>query len=472
MTMRWRARGRIACLVVLAACGGASEPPVVATTTTTSTTFPAPRAAAPGDAVVARVGGDGVTASRLDEAIRLPLHDLERARFELRARRLDEIVRGRVLGPPAAAEGVSIDEYVRRHAGPDGPDAFVAAALAQAGVEILLDEPEPPVVDVSPDDDAVRGRPDAPVTVLAFVDLQSPYCARMQPVFARLLARYPEHVRLVVRDLPLPVHRDAVRAAEAAECAGEQGAYWPFYDRVLQAQDDLGADALARHAANAGVDPARFATCVDGRATQAEVEADAAAARALGVSVVPTLFVNGRYVRGPQPYDVLAARVEAELGALGIPVPPPAPAVAPTPATAVVPTTLPPPGATTTTVPPSADAPSTDGAPPAAMPLTLRAADVQAALRQRGRLARDLEGAPGDLGPGYEGRRLVRVRDVRAGSLWDLMGLRAGDVVVMVNGAPMLDDGAALLDALRDRTQVTVQLLRRGLPVTYAYAIE
>jgi protein-disulfide isomerase len=463
MTMRWRARGRITCLVVLAACGGASEPPVVApTSTTTSTNVAAPQAAVSADAVVARIGADTVTASRLDEAIRLPLHDLEHARFELRARRLDEIVRGRVLGPAAAAEGVSIEEYVRRHAGPEGPDAFVAAALAQAGVEVLLEEPEPPVLDVSVDDDAVRGRPDAPVTVLAFVDLQSSYCARMQPVFAQLLARYPEHVRLVVRDLPLPVHRDAVRAAEAAECAGEQGAYWAFYDRVLQAQDDLGPEALARHAANAGVDVARFSACVESRATQAEVEADAAAARALGVSVVPTLFVNGRYLRGPVPYDVLAARVEAELRALGIAVPPPpAPTDAPArPDTSATPES----GATTATAPPSGAA--------APMPLTLRAADVEAALRQRGRLARDLEGVSGDFGPGYEGRKLVRVRTVRPGSLWDQMGLRDGDVVVLVNGALMLDDGAALLDALRDRAQVTVQLLRRGLPVTYVYAIE
>ncbi|MCW5890885.1 MAG: thioredoxin domain-containing protein [bacterium] len=318
--MRWRAGVRLACGVALAAagCGGAPEVPPPAPVSTTTL-------AAAADEVVARVGGEAITAARLDEAIRLPLHDLERARWELRARRLDEIVRGRVLGPAAAAEGLSIDAYVRGHAGAEGSDAFVAAALAAAGVEITLAEPEPPVVAVSADGRPVRGRPDAPVTVLAFVDLQSPYCARMQPVFARLLARYPEHVRLVARDLPLPVHRDAVRAAEAAACAGAQGAYWPFTDRVLQAQDDLSAAALARHAAHAGVDPARYAACVTSGAPRAAVEADVAAARALGVSVVPTLFVNGRYLRGPQPYDVLAARVEAELRGLGS-VPPPAPA--------------------------------------------------------------------------------------------------------------------------------------------------
>lgn len=462
MSMRRRVRGRFACGVALAAglvaCGDPPAPPPATTTTSTSTTTTLAAAATPGDDVVARVGGEPITAARLDEALQLPLHDLARARWELRAQRLDAIVRGRVLGPAAAQEGVSIDAYVQRHAGPDGPGAFVLAALEAAGVEILLEEPEPPVLAVSADDDAVRGRADAPVTIVAFVDAQSPYCARMQPVFEQLLARYPEQVRLVVRDLPLPVHREAARAAEAAECAGEQGAYWPYYVLLLQTQDDLGPASLARLATRAKLDVARFTTCVDGRAMEAEVEADAAAARALGVSVVPTIFVNGRYYRGPQPYAVLAARVEAELRALGLPVPP-----APAPPAAVSPVATP-----VADAPPAPDA----GEPPPTHAIALRAADVQAALRQRGRLGRDLERPPGDLGPGYEGRRLVRVRQVRPGTLWETMGLRDGDVLVMVNGAPMLDDGDALFDALRDRTQVTVQLLRRGLPVTYAYAIE
>src|SRR5436190_1623574 len=82
-------------------------------------------------------------------------------------------------------------------------------------------EPVPPLVTVSTDDDPVRGAVDAPVTMVEFIDYQSPYCQRMQPVLRRLLDEYPAHVRLVVRDFPLPVHRDAARAAEAADCAGE-----------------------------------------------------------------------------------------------------------------------------------------------------------------------------------------------------------------------------------------------------------
>jgi S1-C subfamily serine protease len=104
--------------------------------------------------------------------------------------------------------------------------------------------------------------------------------------------------------------------------------------------------------------------------------------------------------------------------------------------------------------------------------ITLSAVEVQRGLERRAQLARDLDRPPYDLGPGYERRRLVRVRRVRPDSLYDRMGLQSGDVIVAVNGAVVLDDGAALFDALRDRATVTVQVLRRGLPRTVEYRVE
>jgi protein-disulfide isomerase len=439
-----RRAGATLLAVALGACGGSGEPPP----------RPASPPPAPAAAIVARTADGTVSADELDASLRLDLHDLDRARFELRAARLRELLTQRVLGPLAAAEGVSIEEHVRRHAAASGETAaaYVTAALERAGAEVLLAPPEPPVVEVSADDDAVRGPVDAPVTVVVFLDYQSPYCRRMQPLFRRLLAEYPRHVRLVARDFPLPVHRDAVRAAEAAECAGAQDAYWPYHDVLLQDGEDLGRLALGRAAERIGLDGARFAACVDARRTRAEVEADATEARRLGLRVVPTTFVNGRYLRGPQPYEALRAAVAAELARLGVEAPAPRPVEAPE---------SPRPTAPPTTVP---AAPS--------VTLTLPAAQVRRALARRGRLARDLERPQHDLGPGWEGRRLVRVQRVRPGSLYALMGLQPGDVLATVNGAVVLDDGDALFDALRDRPTVTVQVIRRGLPRTFEYRIE
>jgi protein-disulfide isomerase len=381
------------------------------------------------DEVVARIDGKPVTATELDDALRLPLYDLERARYELRLRRLQGLLAGR-----------------------------------RGAAEILLPEPEPPVVAVAADDDPVRGPVDAPVTLIEFVDFQSPYCQRMQPIFRRLLDDYPTQVRLVVRDFPLAVHRDALRAAEAAACAGAEGAYWPYHDVLLQERDDLGRAALERHATRVGIDAGRLGACLDQRRMRAEVEHDAADARRLGVSVVPTTFVNGRYLKGPQPYEVLRAWIDRELARLGVPGPR---AVAP--GRAVTTTVVAHPDATGGEPPPAGDPEA--GGSPIASTITLSAAEVQRALARPRRLRRDLENPPFDPGPGWEGRRVVRVRRVRPGSLYAAMGLRPQDVVVLADGAPVLDDGRVLFDALRDRGRVTLTLLRRGLPVTYEYVV-
>jgi protein-disulfide isomerase len=271
------------------------------------------------------VGGEPVTAAELDATIALRLHDFDMARYELRAAQLRELLLSRVLGPGAAADGVSIAEYVRRQAAAAGltDAAFVDAAFERAGVTIELTPPDPPIVDVSVDDDPVRGNGDAPITIVLFCDFQSPYCRAMQPVLQRLLAAYPTQVRLVERDFPLPLHREAQPAAEAAECARRQGGYWPYHDALLQAPGDLGRAALSAHAQRIGIDVARLVACLDAHEARAEVDADAADARRLGLSVVPTTFVDGRYLRGPQTYEALRAQVDAALRRRGLPVPSP-----------------------------------------------------------------------------------------------------------------------------------------------------
>lgn len=437
---------------------------------------PTPDAARPSDAVVARIGDQAVTAAELDATMALALADLDQARYELRAKRLRDVLVARVVGPRATADSLSIDAWLAREAAArkTSAEAVVLETFREAGVTVELAPPAPPVVDVSADDDAVRGAADAPVTVIEFIDFQSPYCRRMQPVLRRLLDEFPAQVKLVARDFPLPVHADAAPAAEAAECAGAQDAYWPYHDVLLQEQANLGREALVGYAGRVGLDVPRFTTCLDQRAERAEVEADASYARGLGIGVVPTTFVNGRYLRGPQPYEAVRAAVVAELAARGIALPavaetsPPAPSASPT--TTLAPEAAAPPAATSTT-PPSPT--TTVPAAPNAV-LTLPAQRVKRALADRAALARDLDRPPldPDPDPAYAGRSLVRVERVPPDGLYALMGLQPGDVIVKVNDAVLLDDGTALFDALRDRASVTVTVLRRGLPETFEYRIE
>jgi protein-disulfide isomerase len=434
------ALGLVSVLAMVAGGCERREPPAVPLASPTSAT-PAPEGT-----IVARIGGVPVTAAELDATLALRLHDVDRARFELRAARLRQLLVARVLGPAAAAAGLPVDAYVRREAAAAGTaeTAFVDAALARAHVEVLLAAPDPPAVAVATDGEPARGEAAAPVTIVAFVDYQSPAVRAMAPVVQRVLATYAGRVRLVVRDFPLPLHRDAVLAAAAAGCAGEQEAFWPYHDRLLAAGGDLGRAALERLATGADLDLVRFRACLDDGRTRAAVASDAAAARALGLTVVPTFFVDGRYLRGPQPYEVLQREIDAALARRGMA--PPSPRAAGF-------------DATTSTV---ADNVGT----------ALSRASIDRALADRAALARDLEQPAYDLGPGYEGRRLARVGRVPPGGLYEALGFESGDVLVTADGEPVLDDGAVLFDALRDRATVTVQVLRRGLPRTITVRID
>jgi protein-disulfide isomerase len=122
-------------------------------------------------------------------------------------------------------------------------------------------------------------------------------------------------VRLVFKDFPLPSHRLARPAHEAARCAGAQGRYWPYHDRLFAGQPDFGRDDLVRYAAEVGLAREAFVKCLDERPFAAAVEADVTQARGLGVRSTPTFLINGRSIVGAQSVDVFRAAVDEALRA-------------------------------------------------------------------------------------------------------------------------------------------------------------
>jgi Na+/H+ antiporter NhaA len=168
--------------------------------------------------------------------------------------------------------------------------------------------------DVDPERDHVLGRPDAPVTLLEYGDFECPYCATADPIIKELLRRFEDEVRFVFRHLPLnDVHSSAQVAAEAAEAAAAQDAFWEMYDLMLHHQDELAPRDLIGYAAQLGLDVDRFRDDLRQRRHAARVAEDVASADASGVSGTPTFFVNGRRHDGV--YDVAALSSEIK-GAL------------------------------------------------------------------------------------------------------------------------------------------------------------
>ncbi len=164
--------------------------------------------------------------------------------------------------------------------------------------------------DVNPARDHIRGAPDAPVTLVEYGDFECPYCGQAEPAIRELLAEWGDDLRYVFRHLPLSdVHPWAQLAAEAAEAAGAQGAFWEMYDVLLAHQGELTPGHLRRYAQQLGLDGERFADELRRRVHAARVGEDVASADASGVSGTPSFFVNGRRHTGVYDVATLSAAV-------------------------------------------------------------------------------------------------------------------------------------------------------------------
>jgi Na+/H+ antiporter NhaA len=157
---------------------------------------------------------------------------------------------------------------------------------------------------VDPGRDHIRGPARALVTIVEYGDFECPYCGQAEPTLRELLAGHGD-VRYVWRHLPLTdVHPRAQLAAEAAEAAADQDAFWPMHDLLLRHQDALLMPDLIRYAGEAGLDQRRFRDYLARRAGAARIAEDVDSADLSGVSGTPTFFINGRRHYGS--YDIAA----------------------------------------------------------------------------------------------------------------------------------------------------------------------
>ena len=149
---------------------------------------------------------------------------------------------------------------------------------------------------VSMDDDYIRGQVDAKVTMIEFSDFQCPFCERFYRETLPLIDKeyiQTGKVRMIYRDYPLHgVHKDAQKAAEAAQCAGEQGKFWEMHDKIFANHQAMTVADLKQHARVLGLSAARFDTCVESDQYAKEVNKDLADGQAVGVQGTPTFFVG------------------------------------------------------------------------------------------------------------------------------------------------------------------------------------
>ena len=193
---------------------------------------------------------------------------------------------------------------------------FRATALLPLALRArLIVGPAEAIVDLAAEVDSerdhIRGSADARVTLVEYGDFECPYCGQAESVIRELLADFGD-VRYVWRHLPLAdVHPHAQRAAEAAEAAAGQGAFWEMHDLLFQHQDALRPSDLEGYARSLGLDAERFNEELRMHDHAARVADDVDSADLSGVSGTPTFFVNGRRHYGAYDIAGLSASVKA-----------------------------------------------------------------------------------------------------------------------------------------------------------------
>ena len=194
--------------------------------------------------------------------------------------------------------------------------------------------PAPRVYDIETDGFPSVGPADAPVTIVEFSDYQCPFCARWHnEEYQLLLEAYPGQIRFVYRNYPLSFHPNAFPAAEAALCAGDQEAYWPYHDLLFENQpllnDQAGTvlqqETYNEYASGLGLDVAVFEECMTTHKYEQFIRDDLAYANSLppdtngeaAVGATPTFFINGIRLVGAYPLESFRPIIDAELGTAG-----------------------------------------------------------------------------------------------------------------------------------------------------------
>ena len=317
---------------------------------------PANAAALPPTAIIATVGGRPITAGTIDERLKPIVYKLRLNTYQLARQALDLTINDLLLLAEANRRNVAPEEIVRKeitekiHAPTEAEIAkfysenkaripveltvasnqiatylqeqdqqrleqdMAARLRTGANIRLLISEPALPVQMISVDDDPVRGDANAPVTIVEFTDFQCPTCAAMQPILEEILKTYGNKVRLVVRDFPLPMHANALQAAEAADAANAQGKFVEYTALLFKRQNALDVPSLKKYASEIGLNRARFDAELDGGKYLAEIKHDRDDAEIYGVDSTPAIFVNGQALR-EMSVEALRALIDRGLAA-------------------------------------------------------------------------------------------------------------------------------------------------------------
>ena len=301
---------------------------------------------------VATVGARAITRAELEKQVKPKLVEIESQRYEALSEGLNEMVADELFKQEAKARGISMEaleqqeitgklstptdaeiqkvyddnkeqlgdatlesvkprivEYLQQTQAAQLHAAFIEKLKGKYKTTINL---RPPMVEVSAGGSPERGPKNAPITIIEFSDYECPFCKRAEASVQQVLTTYGDKVRFVYRNFPLPMHKDARPAAEAALCANAQGKFWEYHAKLF-ASSDLSKDKLQSMAAEVGLDRGKFDACFDKTEFTKAIDKDVEDGSNVGVNGTPAFFINGRMLSGAQPFEKFKEVIDDEL---------------------------------------------------------------------------------------------------------------------------------------------------------------
>lgn len=301
--------------------------------------------------VLATLNGEAITEGDIESLVASRLQQIELDLYETRKAGLDQLIAQRLLEQAAAKKNVSINELLQEEAGQqevsdaemkafydqrkdrfqgkkfDEVKELIRGFIGQQKARVvqsnliakLQNEAdikyhiEAPRIAVEPGNYPSRGPDSAPVVVIEFSDYQCPFCGRSRPTVKQILDTYGDKVKYVFRDFPLSFHREAQKAHEAAHCAGEQGKYWEYNDKLFASQRALSIDDLKKYAEEFELNDKDFSECLDSGKYEKMVRDSLSYGQSVGVQGTPAFFVNGRMLSGARPFSAFQEVIDDEL---------------------------------------------------------------------------------------------------------------------------------------------------------------
>ncbi|NLJ29972.1 thioredoxin domain-containing protein [Desulforhabdus amnigena] len=307
---------------------------------------------------VASVNGQIITSEQIEKPLASQLYRMQQEIYNLKRTQLEQTIAQILLQKEADKKGISLDQFVKEVILPQGVQVsdeevekyytqnqeslkewkgtqeelkqqiktsleeqkyyqkineYIQTLISRNKVEIYLQDPPLPSVNITAGNSPSSGPSNAPLTIIELSDYQCPSCRQTYGVTKRIMETFKGRIRWVFKDFPLGQNPVSVKAAEASRCAADQSKFWEYHDLLFGTTQELTTDKLKDLAKQLNLDMDKFSACLDSGQYRNNVLQEAQEFAAQGVDRTPSFVINGKLLPGGPSFERFKDLIDREL---------------------------------------------------------------------------------------------------------------------------------------------------------------